>query len=72
MQYLADWKAAGGQLFAVFSSVGKYGKWGSWGILEHEFQDPKTAPKFRAVTQFLEENPRWWPDQPDESGETEF
>jgi hypothetical protein len=47
--YLDTWQAAGGKLLAVFSSVGRPSKWGSWGVLETEYQDPATAPKYRAI-----------------------
>lgn len=49
----ASWQAAGGKLFAVFSSVSRPSKWGSWGLLEAENQDPATAPKYQAVLEFL-------------------
>ncbi len=54
-QYLDAWRDAGGDLCAVFSSVGRFSKWGSWGLLE--FYDDDT-PKFRAVMQWNEANPR--------------
>jgi len=54
------WEQAGGKLFAVFSSTGRYSKWGSWGVLEHHGQDPATAPKYKAMVQFMEKNPIWW------------
>jgi len=60
LKYLAGWKADGGRLMAVFSSMGRYSKWGSWGVIEHFDQDPKTAPKYRAVMEFIDKNPKWW------------
>ncbi len=72
LDYLADWRAAAAQLFAVFSSVVGYSKWGSWGMLEHEFQDPSSAPKYQAVMEFLERNPRWWSGQRGEPDEPRF
>jgi hypothetical protein len=53
LDYLRAWKDAGGDLFMVFSSMGAPSKWGSWGILEHEGQDPTTAPKYQAVMEAL-------------------
>jgi hypothetical protein len=47
--YLDAWAAAGGDLFCVFSSVGRWSKWGSWGLLEHYDDPPVTQPKFTAV-----------------------
>ncbi len=51
--YMKGWQQAGGELMAIFSSVGAYSKWGSWGILETEFQEPATAPKYEAVLELL-------------------
>jgi hypothetical protein len=54
--YLADlknWKEAGGGLFCVFSSMGRYSKWGSWGVLEHAAQDPTRTPKMQALREYL-------------------
>jgi hypothetical protein len=54
--YLADlknWQEAGGGLFCVFSSMGRYSKWGSWGVLEHAAQEPAKAPKMRALREYL-------------------
>jgi hypothetical protein len=53
LEDLNNWKEAGGGLFCLYSSVGRYSKWGSWGLLESSDQDPKTAPKFRAVREFV-------------------
>ena len=66
LEYLNGWKQAGGQLMAIFSSVSEPSKWGSWGILESEFQEPSTAPKYEAVLQFLKENPAPWWQPPNE------
>lgn len=60
LDYLAGWKQSGGTLMAIFSSMGAYSKWGSWGLLEYHGQDPAEAPKYQAVIQFLQDNPKWW------------
>ena len=60
LDYLNVWKTAGGKTMAIFSSTGTYSKWGSWGLLEHHDQDVKTAPKYQAVLEFIEQNPAWW------------
>ncbi len=60
LDYLAGWKRNGGTLMAIFSSMGTYSKWGSWGLLEYHGQPPAEAPKYQAVLEFLEANPRWW------------
>lgn len=53
LEDLNNWKEAGGGLFCLYSSVGRYSKWGSWGLLESSDQDAKTAPKLRAVREFM-------------------
>jgi len=60
LKYLDGWKRCGGTLLVAFSSMGRYTKWGSWGLMEYHGQPPHTAPKYQAVLQFIEENPRWW------------
>jgi len=58
LEDLRNWQDAGGDLFCVLSSMGRYSKWGSWGLLEYAGQDPKTAPKYQAVREVLGEGPR--------------
>lgn len=53
LTHLKDWQEAGGELFCVFSSMGRYSKWGSWGVLEHTEQDPNSAPKWQALLEYL-------------------
>jgi hypothetical protein len=56
-QYLADWVAAGGDLFAHYSDVTAYTKYGNWGALEYQDQDPNTAPKYQALMTFGSQHP---------------
>ena len=60
LAYLSVWKGAGGTMMAMYSSMGRYSKWGSWGLMEYHGQPIVEAPKYQAVTEFLENNPRWW------------
>lgn len=60
LDYLRGWKDAGGTLMVMFSSMGKYSKWGSWGLMEYHGQPVAEAPKYQAVLEFLQNNPRWW------------
>ena len=53
-QNLRDWNEAGGGLYCVFSSLGRFSKWGSWGVLEHFGQDPAAAPKYQALREYLQ------------------
>lgn len=57
-EYLATWQAAGGGLFNQFSSISAYSKWGSWGMLEYQDQDPKTAPKYQGLLDFIQSQPK--------------
>lgn len=60
LRYLAGWRDAGGQLFVHFINCQAYSKWGRWGLREYVDQPRAEAPKFDAVMQFIEDNPRWW------------
>jgi hypothetical protein len=48
-KYYNAWVAAGGDLAAYFSSVGRWSKWGSWGIMQHYDDDPAAGPKFMST-----------------------
>ena len=56
-QYLANWVAAGGDMFVHYSDVTSYTKYGSWGALEYQDQDPNTAPKYQALMTFAAQHP---------------
>ena len=53
LQDLRNWHEAGGGLFCVFSSMSRPSKWGNWGLLEDTAQDPRTAPKYQAMREYL-------------------
>lgn len=53
VQYVEQWRELGGGLLCNFSSVARPSKWGSWGVLESEYQDPATAPKYQALLRFV-------------------
>ena len=57
--YLDEWKARGGELFAIFALSFPYGKFGSWGMLESLQQQPR-PPKAQAIEAFNTDNPCWW------------
>ena len=56
LQDLSNWRDASGGLFVAFASTARPSKWGNWGLLEHDSQDPATAPKYQAVRQFMQRN----------------
>jgi hypothetical protein len=60
LDYLADWKRVGGELFVHFNDVSSYTKWGRWGALEYVAQPRSESPKFDAIMTFIEQNPAWW------------
>jgi hypothetical protein len=56
--YLNQWRADGGQMFALFSLVSGQSVYGRWGILLA--QDDFDYPKYTAAMDFITENPAWW------------
>lgn len=48
-KYYKAWEEAGGDVMAVFSSVGRWSKWGSWGLMQYADDDPMSQPKMRAT-----------------------
>ena len=56
-QLVADWQAAGGQLFVAFSYTQQATRGGFWGMKEHQRDD--AAPKWRAIRE-LRDAPCWW------------
>jgi len=56
-EYLQNWKSAGGDLFLHYSDVCAYTKYGNWGATETQDQDPATAPKYQALSDFAVQNP---------------
>jgi hypothetical protein len=57
-QYLADWKAAGGQTFAYYSHVGLPSKYGMWGAKDS--LSDNSAPKWKALIQARDGTTCWW------------
>ncbi len=56
-QYLANWVAAGGDMFVQYSDVTSFTKYGSWGSMEYQDQDPATAPKYQSLMTFAAQHP---------------
>ena len=55
---LKGWQKAGGASFFHFNDIGPSSKWGSWGALE--FVGQETSPKYKALMDFIDNNPCWW------------
>ena len=52
--YLDQWQASsGGGDFNQFNDVTAPSKWGFWGALEHQNQNPSTAPKYLGLMDFI-------------------
>ncbi|MBW2525667.1 MAG: hypothetical protein JRI23_15900 [Deltaproteobacteria bacterium] len=56
--YLNQWRADGGQMFALFSLISGQSVYGRWGLLLA--QDDFTYPKYAAAMSFITDNPVWW------------
>jgi len=57
-KYLDAWKAAGGDLMCIFSSVSSWGKYGSWGLTEWFDETENDQAKLKAVMDWMRNNPR--------------
>jgi hypothetical protein len=61
LDHLTRWKAAGGGLFMHFvNCVISTPRTGRFGALTYLEQPREQAPKFDALMEFIEKNPRWW------------
>ena len=56
--YLAQWKTAGGELFAHFKNISYPFSYGSFGALE--YTDEPTSAKYAALQDFMQGTPCWW------------
>ena len=45
-------------------SMGTTGQYGHWGIRQHLWQPIDSCPKWQALREFAQNNPRWWTDPP--------
>ncbi len=57
---LSGWRAEGGELFVHFVYAAEPAPFGRFGALRSTGQSPKDAPKYEALLEFIEANPRWW------------
>jgi hypothetical protein len=60
LELLRAWRAAGGRTFVYYSFASPPGKWGRWGALDFVDQPFEEAPKYQALVQWSEANPKWW------------
>lgn len=59
-QHLTDWRNAGGALYVVFESVGRWGAFGAFALKEYQLQPLSETPKLAATLDFIDRNPCWW------------
>jgi hypothetical protein len=53
IEYLNMLKANGVEMCGNFSFIGSPSKWGSWGVLEYQDQSIDSAPKYRALVNWI-------------------
>jgi len=62
---LESWKANGGETYVLYDDVYSPNKYGAWGLLESSMDNvsplSSAPPKWRAVQEFIANNPCWWP-----------
>lgn len=58
--HFTDWRNAGGALYMVFESVGRWGAFGAFPLKEHQRQPLTETPKLVATLDFIDQNPCWW------------
>lgn len=51
-QYLTDWNALTGDLFALYSATGPISRFGAWGLREYAGQPISETPKLRGVMDY--------------------
>ena len=57
---LSDWKAAGGQTFAIFTDIATPSKYGFWGLRESQWDTAANAPKWKTALQWRDNTACWW------------
>jgi hypothetical protein len=60
LDYLKAWKDNGGRLFVHYTNCRGPSKYGRFGSLEMLDQARAAAPKYDALMEFIDKNPRWW------------
>lgn len=58
-RHLADWRAAGGELFVWFNHVAQPSRWGVWGLKETQFSE--ASVKWQVVRGMRDGLACWWP-----------
>jgi hypothetical protein len=58
--HLADWRSAGGNLYVLFESIGRWGNYGAFPLKEYQTQPTESAVKWKAVQDDMLAHPCWW------------
>jgi hypothetical protein len=56
LRYYDEWSRVGGDVMAVFSSIGKYSNHGAWGLAEYYDSPPSAYPKLEATLQWASQH----------------
>ncbi len=59
-QHFDDWRTAGGTLYMVFQSTGRWGSFGAFPLKEYQQQPMAETPKLAATLQYISDYPCWW------------
>ena len=55
-RYYDEWAKIGGDVFAVFSSIGQYSNHGAWGLAEYSDSQPSAYPKLDATLRWAKQH----------------
>jgi len=58
--HLADWRSAGGTLYVMFESIGRWGNYGAFPLKEYQTQPSQNAIKWQTVQDEMLMHPCWW------------
>lgn len=58
--HLADWRNAGGNLYVMFESIGRWGNHGAFPLKEYQTQSTESAVKWKSLQDDMLLHPCWW------------
>lgn len=61
-RHLEDWRRAGGNLYVMFESIGRWGNFGAFPLKEYQTQPMQSAVKWKALQDDMLAHPCWWND----------
>ena len=57
--HLTDWHEAGGAVYVLFESTGRYGRYGAFPLKEYQLQPESETPKMTAVLEYMQQPCLW-------------